>query len=146
MAVAGHQNLAPNIRVDPLEPTGQPARFVSIRRRIANTIFKNGFGRRGEAFHGLASGYVLFHSFEYLQQAPTLPGVTLRGKNTFTFEVHIIDQGVAAARRGGDSFEAFLDLGLVWSAGFREHFRQRRAQTLNEKFRLEIDGARKKSA
>src|SRR3954469_9654044 len=135
-SAAGHQDLASNIRFDALEPTGQPARFVPFRRRIADAILKNRFGGLGEAFHRLASRRLLFHSFEYLQQAPTLPGVTLRGKNTFTFEVHIIDEGVAAVRGCSDMVEALLDLCLFRSASFREHFRERRAQTLNEKFRL----------
>src|SRR3954469_11802757 len=108
-----HHRLISNIRVDPFEPAGQPAGFVPFWGRIADAVLQHGFGRFGEALRSASSSGLVFHSFKYLQQAPTLSCVTLRGKNTFTFEVHIVDEGVTAVRRGGHAVEPFLDLAVA---------------------------------
>src|ERR1041385_4335573 len=138
--------LTSGISVHAFEPTGEPARFIAFGRRIVNAIPQDGLRRFGKCFHRFASSIVGFHSFKDLQQAPTLPGVTLRGKNTFAFEVHIIDERIATVRGARDAIEAFLDLGVIGRAAFREHFRKRALQPVNEELSLQVDSSGEEGA
>ena len=47
------------------------------------------------------------HRFENLKQAPSLALITFRVENTFPFEVHIIDQGIASLRSSRQTLELF---------------------------------------
>jgi len=108
---------------------------------MVNAIAQDGFRRFGKALYRFSSSGFGFHSFEDLQQAPTLPVVTLRGKNTFTFEVHIIDEGITAIGGAGHAVEPFLDQPLVHAPCIRQHLRKRAMEAVHQKFGLEIDGA-----
>ena len=86
------------------------------------------------------------HSLEHLQQAPTLSRVTLGGKNPFTFEIHVIDQGVTTHRRAGDPIELLADPRLVTGTAFRQHFWERVPQPVHQELGLKIDRACKERA
>ena len=76
------------------------------------------------------------HSFEHLEQTPALSRVTFCRENTFSFEVHVIDQRVATARGARYSFELFLDMSAIGLGDVSKHFRKCFLQAVNEKFRL----------
>lgn len=78
------------------------------------------------------------HIFEDLKQAPTLTLVTLCVQDSFSFEIHIIDERVAALRRALQSLELLLNVRTIGRRSFLEHFRQRILQPVNEEFRLKI--------
>src|SRR5207244_4721843 len=48
------------------------------------------------------------HRFENLKQAPSLALITFRVENTFPFEVHIIDQGIASLWSSRQTLELLL--------------------------------------
>ena len=86
------------------------------------------------------------HIFEDLKQAPTLTLITLCVQDSFSFEVHIIDERVAALRRARQSLELLLNVRTISRRSFVQHFRQRILQPVNEEFRLKIHGIREKLA
>jgi len=80
------------------------------------------------------------HIFEDLKQAPTLTLITLCVQDSFSFEVHIIDERVTAMGRARQSLELLLNVRTVGRRCFGQHFRQRILQPGNEEFRLKIHG------
>ena len=141
----GHK-LTLDVSVDSIEPAREPARFVSFGRRVTNTRSQNFFRGFSKVFHGFSTTAFLGHSFEDLQQTPTLSRISLGRKNTFSFEVHVINQRVTSARRVHHAIELLPHLRSLGRGRFGEHFRKRLLQTYDEKLRLEINGPREELA
>src|SRR5436309_15301468 len=81
------------------------------------------------------------HRFENLKQAPSLALITFRVENTFPFEVHIIDQGIASLLSSRTTLELFLYVRAIGGRRFDEHFWERALQPGHKGFGLEVDRA-----
>src|SRR5205823_14134260 len=68
------------------------------------------------------------HRFENLKQAPSLALITFRVENTFPFEVHIIDQGIASLRSSRQTLELFPYVRAIGGRRFGQHFWERALQ------------------
>lgn len=137
----GHK-LILDVSADSVEPAWKPARFVSRRRRVTDSPGQNPFRGFGKVFHSFATTACLGHFFEDLQQTPTLSRISLGGKNTFSFEVHVINQRVTSHCGTGDVIELLAHLRSLGLDRFSQHFLKRLLQTFDQKIRLEIDGLR----
>src|SRR6202011_3306565 len=72
------------VAVYPINPTGQPTRFISGRRRIVNAARQNR-SRRPRKFRWGISRRRL-HFFKHLQKTPALIVISLRMQNAFAFK------------------------------------------------------------
>ena len=68
-----------------------------------------------------------------------MPLVTLRVQDAFSFEVDVIDEGVASLWCFRQAFKLFLHVSSVGRRRFGQHLRQRSFQSGNKKFCLKID-------
>ena len=143
--MGGHK-LTLDVSADSIEPARKPARFVSFGRRVTNTIGQNFLRGFSKVFHGFSTTAFLGHSFEDLQQTPTLSRISLGRKNTFSFEVHVINQRVTSARRVRHAIELLPHLRSLGRGRFGEHCRKRLVQTFDEKLSLKINSVGKKLA
>src|SRR4029077_3375945 len=95
--------------------------------------------RRVHEFINRSSVRCTMHVFEHLKQAPTLALITLRVQDAFSFEIYIIDKGVASLWSSRQAFELLLDVGAVGRRRLGEHFWKRLFQPCNKEFSLEIN-------
>src|SRR5689334_11241297 len=65
--------------------------------------------------------------------------VALRVQNAFSFEVYVIDEGIASLWCFCKAFKLLLHVSSVDRRRFGQHLRQSSLQSGNKKFRLEID-------
>jgi len=114
-----------------------------IRRSVLHAARQDSFGRARE-FIGRARIRIPLHRFEHLKQTPSLSLVTFRLQNAFSFEVDVIDKGVASLWRFRKAFKLFLHVNSVGRRRFGQHLRQRSIQSGNKKFCLQIDGVDQK--
>jgi hypothetical protein len=68
---------------------------MAVGRSILDAARQDDFGRARE-FIRRAWIRITVHRFQHLKQTPSLPLVTLRVQNAFSFEVDVIDEGVAS--------------------------------------------------
>ena len=141
----GHK-LILDVSVDSIQPAREPACLVSIGRRVTNTVGQDSSRGFSKVFCGFTTCAFLGHPFEDLEQTPTLSRISLGRKDTFSLEVHVINQSVTSARRLRHAIELLPHLRSPGRRCFGEHFRKRFLQAFDEKLRLEIDGVREKLA
>src|SRR5438477_12843346 len=79
------------------------------------------------------------HRFENLKQAPSLALITFRVENTFPFEVHIIDQGIASLWSSRQTLELLLYVRAFGWRSFGQHFLERALQLGHQEFVLKVD-------
>ncbi len=85
----------------------------------------------------------LRHVLQDLKQAPALASVTLGGKGAFSFEVHVVDQGVTARRRLSQALEVVTNLLARSTVRLCQHFRQRFLEAVNQELCLKVHRAGK---
>ena len=84
------------------------------------------------------------HTYEDLKQAPAVTVIPLCVQDSFSLEIHIIDEGITAPWRFCHALELLLHVRAIRRRGFTQHFRQGALQPGNKKFCLKIDRVGKK--
>src|SRR4029434_7217740 len=77
---------------------------------------------------------------------PSLPLVSFCVQNAFSFEIDVIDKGVASLWCFRQAFKLLLHVSSVGRRRFAQHLRQSSFQSGNKKFCLEIDSVDEKPA
>src|SRR5260370_20740465 len=86
------------------------------------------------------------HRFENLKQAPSLALITFRVENTFPFEVHIIDQGIASLWSSRQTLELFPYVRAIGGPRIPQRLLDEHVPQGPKGFRCKYDHAREQPA
>lgn len=122
-----------------VSPAWKPAGLLTGRRRILDSAGEDLVGRiRKSIGRGFARRNA--HGLKHLKQSPPLAFVSLGGRYSLAFEIHVVHERVGAERFAGHEIEIFPDAFAIGRRGSCENFRECLFQAKGGEAGLQGDG------
>jgi len=96
---------------------------MAVGRSILDAARQDDFGRARE-FIRRARIRIPVHRFQHLKQTPSLSLVAFRVQDAFSFEIDVIDEGVASLWCSCQAFKLLLHVSSGGRRRFGQHLRQ----------------------